>query len=101
MTLKRLPPVDGELAEAKGYYDAISADLGTRLYDEFVRALRLIERFPQGWHPLGGELLQCRLKTFPYAVIYAVVHDDIVVLAFANTHRRPGYWRERIGSALQ
>ena len=33
---------------------------------------------------------------FPYVVIYATLSDEIVVVAFANTHRRPGYWRERI-----
>ncbi len=96
MTLSRLAPVDEELTEAIRYYNAINDSLGTRLFDEFVVAIGLIERFPNGWHPLGGDLRQCKLKSFPYAVIYAVMDTDIVVVAFANTHRRPGYWRTRM-----
>ena len=49
MTLSRLAPVDEELTEAIRYYNAINDSLGTRLFDEFVVAIGLIERFPNGW----------------------------------------------------
>ena len=97
MTTRRLALVDEELTEAIVYYSAINPALSNRLIDEFVRAVGLIERFPAGWHPLGKHLRQCKLKSFPYAVIYAVLETEIVVVAFANTHRRPNYWRDRIG----
>ncbi len=96
MTTRRLVPVDGELTEAIAYNTAINPSLGSRLLEEFVQTLGLIERFPNGWHPLGTHLRQCKLKSFPYAVIYAVLETEIVVVAFANTHRRPSYWRNRI-----
>ena len=66
MSVKRLAPVDDELTEAIAYYAAIHTALGTRLVDEFTKVLGLIERFPSGWHPLGEELRQCKLKSFPY-----------------------------------
>jgi hypothetical protein len=34
-------------------------------------------------------------KRFPYAIVYRVSRDEIVVLAFPHLKQRPGYWRQR------
>lgn len=31
-----------------------------------------------------------------YLVVYAVLPDQLVVLAIAPTSKEPGYWRERL-----
>ena len=36
------------------------------------------------------------MKKFPYAVVYLELVDEIVVVAIAHSHRKPGYWRGRI-----
>jgi hypothetical protein len=36
------------------------------------------------------------VKRHPYLVVYAILPDQIVVLAVAHTSRKPGYWRERL-----
>jgi len=42
------------------------------------------------------EIRRCRVKRFPYAVIY-FVHDDVIyVLAVMHLSRHPDYWRERL-----
>ena len=96
MLIRRLPPVDVEALEAVRYYKAIDPKLATRLVDEFDAALRRISLFPRGWKPIGPKLRQCSLKVFPYVVIYAVTEDEIVIVALANTHRKPGYWKDRL-----
>jgi toxin ParE1/3/4 len=32
---------------------------------------------------------------FPYAVVYSEADEEIRVIAFAHTSRRPGYWKGR------
>ncbi len=63
---------------------------------EIDEVLRLIQVMPLGWKPLEDELRQRRLRVFPYVFIYALRADVIAVVAFANTHRRPPYWRDRL-----
>jgi toxin ParE2 len=96
MKVRRLPPVDIEATEAAQYYKAIDPKLSDRLSQELEASIARILRFPQGWKPLDSDLRQCVVKGFPYVVIYAVRNDEIIIVAFANTHRRPGYWRSRL-----
>jgi toxin ParE1/3/4 len=35
------------------------------------------------------------MRRFPFALIYAVVDDEVRILAVAHASRRPGYWSER------
>ena len=85
-----------EVSEALAYYKAIDVNLSKRMVREIDEALNRIQQFPDGWHPLAGGLRQLRLKSFPYVVIFKAQTDVIGIIAFANTHRRPGYWRDRI-----
>jgi hypothetical protein len=36
------------------------------------------------------------LRRFPYAVVVRAEASELVVIAFAHTSRRPGYWRDRL-----
>lgn len=42
------------------------------------------------------EIRRAKVRRHPYLVVYAVLPDQLVVLAIAHTGKRPGYWRERI-----
>lgn len=60
--------------------------LGDAYLLETLRALRLIEQFPQAWHPLTPQI-----RRFPYSVIYTQDGADILVLAVAHQNRKPSY----------
>jgi len=40
----------------------------------------------------------CRFltKIFPYAVLYTIERDYILIAAVMHCHREPGYWHHRI-----
>jgi plasmid stabilization system protein ParE len=96
--VRRLPAVDQEVIEAVDYYRAIDFQLGARLVQEFEDAVQRIVHFPEGWKEIGIGLRRCGLKKFPFVVIYRYRDDEIIIIAFANTHRRPDYWRDRVKS---
>jgi plasmid stabilization system protein ParE len=97
MNISLLPDAQDELDEAVRWYEAQVPGLGERFLTEAVHAFGLIRRFPLAWHPLSANTRRCRLKRFPYAVIYAAEGKDIIVIALAHLHRKPGYWAERVG----
>jgi plasmid stabilization system protein ParE len=88
------------LEAAFEWYEAARQGLGARFLDEFENGVRAIAATPHAWHPLGDGLRRFRLRRFPYGIIYLDRPEDteeIVIIAVAHLHRRPDYWRERVG----
>ena len=84
-----------ELADAIAYYDAQGRDLGDSFLDEFQAAANRIEELPGAWQPLSQNTRRCRLRRFPYGLIYRVRGDVALIIAVAHLHREPDYWRGR------
>ena len=84
-----------ELADAIAYYDAQGQGLGNSFLDEFLEAVSRIEELPEAWQQLSRNTRRCRLKRFPYGLIYRVRGDVALIIAVAHLHREPDYWRGR------
>jgi plasmid stabilization system protein ParE len=98
MNVRLLAPAQHELDEAIAWYAGQAPGLGDAFLIETLKALKLITQFPQAWHPLSPQTRRCRLNRFPYSVIYSQDGDDLLVIAIAHQHRKPGYWRDRLQS---
>ena len=95
MKIRLLAPAQTELDEAIAWYAQQAPGLGDAFLVETLKAFLLIEQFPDAWHPLGPNLRRCRINRFPYAVVYTVDGNDLLVVALAHQHRKPLYWRNR------
>lgn len=96
MNVRLLAPAQAELDEAIRWYAAQAPGLGDGFLVEVLRSFQLIQRLPAGWHPLTPDIRRCRLRRFPYSVIYTIEADEVLILAVAHQHRKPSYWRDRI-----
>ena len=96
MTVRFLEVAQRELDEAIAYYNSQVPGLGDAYLVESVATIERIRRFPEAWQPLGEQVRRCRLRRFPYGLIYTVDEGNILIVAVAHTHRRPGYWRDRL-----
>jgi hypothetical protein len=98
MKLVVLHEASEELSEAAVWYENERVGLGADLLAEAGRALNAIAATPTTWPLLPRSRLVRRflLARFPYAVYYAIDEDQVRVLAFGHTSRRPGYWRGRL-----
>ena len=95
MTIHLLEPAQAELDEAIAWYAEQAPGLGDAFLLETLKAIQLIAQFPQAWHPLTPHIRRCRLRRFPYSVVYTQDGNDLLVLAIAHQHRKPDYWRNR------
>jgi hypothetical protein len=93
-----LYPGEQELGEAVEYYEAQEVGLGFKLFEEVWAAIERIEQYPEAWQPISQRTRRCQTKRFPYGVIYQIreEEDQILIVAVAHLHRKPGYWRNRI-----
>ncbi len=85
-----------ELDDSIEYYNSESAGLGNEFLVEALHALDRINNFPQAWHPFTDITRRCQLRRFPYGIIYQTLDTEILVIAVANLHRNPDYWKDRI-----
>jgi toxin ParE2 len=95
MNVRLLAPAQTELDEAIIWYSEQAPGLGDGFLVEVLRSIQLIQRFPEGWHSLTPTIRRCRLRRFPYGVVYTVEAGEILILAIAHQHRKPGYWQAR------
>ena len=96
MTVRFLEVAQRELDEAIAHYHGQSPGLGDAFLLEIVAAIDRIRRFPRAWHALGDSTRRCRLRRFPYGLIYHEEAGEILIVAVAHSHRQPDYWRDRM-----
>ena len=96
MSVRLLESAQVELDDAIAWYASQAPGLGDAFLIETLKTLKLIEQYPKAWHPLTQQVRRCRLRRFPYSVIYAQEGSDLLVLAVAHQHRKPGYWGARL-----
>ena len=89
------PEADAEFAAQIEYYEDEQPGLGRRFYGEVIGCLDWIAANPT-LPRLRKDHRRLNLKVFPFYVAYVVEGDLVWVLAIAHSHRRPGYWRERL-----
>jgi hypothetical protein len=92
--------VPDDLVEALNWYDAKSPALGDRFRATVDAAFNAIEKSPEAF-PFAFADLQvrfCRLRRFPYLVLYRIEKSAIVVFGVRHGASDPEKWRRRVES---
>lgn len=95
MTYRFLPKAEIDLNHAVDYYEHCQAGLGTDFLIETHNAIDRILEYPESWTEISPNCRRCLTNRFPYEIIYSVEGDMILVLAVANQHRHPDFWKNR------
>jgi toxin ParE1/3/4 len=90
------PVADEELASAVSYYAEVEPELGVRFYFEIERLIQQICEDPKRFRAFDPPARRHFSQSFPYAVIYLLDPDEVVVIAVMHMKQRPGYWKTRI-----
>jgi hypothetical protein len=90
------PRAEAEFDEAVRYYEDCQTGLGLQFAEEVYAAIRRVHEYPGAWSALSENTRRCLVNRFPYGVVFQVKTDVLRIVAVANLHRRPNYWRERI-----
>ena len=94
--VRLLPAAQTELEAAAVWYAAEgSAAAALRWLLAFERAARLLAAFPLIGTPAPHAIRLLRIRRFPYALVYRVDADELLVVAVAHDRRAPGYWQAR------
>lgn len=89
------PEAEAELDQAADWYERQRPGLGLQFLAAVRHGLDQIVSHPLTWPTCTRRSRQYRLKRFPYAIVYQVTGEQVILLAIAHAKRRPGYWRKR------
>jgi plasmid stabilization system protein ParE len=89
------PEALDEYEDAARYYAACQEGLELRFIANLEHGLRGICEAPKRWRQFDGEVRRCLVRVFPYAVLYTIEADYILILAVMHCSREPGYWHHR------
>jgi len=92
------PEALDELQDAAYRYNLRQKGLGLRFVDTVEETIDRILEAPTRWRILEADVRRCLTRVFPYAVLYIVELDFILIIAIMHCHREPGYWRKRIST---
>lgn len=99
-TLRTHRLAEEELSDAASWYETRQPGLGVSFLDLVDN---ILDRSGSGLlpsSPVSGvkstkNARRVLLKRFPYSIVFYEREDEIVIIAFAHSSRRPGYWRSR------
>lgn len=90
------PDALAEYREAARYYADCQAGLEQRFITAVEYAIQQIIATPKQFRVLEDDIRRCLTRVFPYAVLYTIEPDYILIIAVMHCHRAPGYWRQRV-----
>ena len=96
MVVKFLETAQIELDESVEYYNREVSGLGMKFLEEVLRSLDVIVSYPDAWPRISERARRCKINRFPFGIIYQNRCNEILIVAIAHFHRKPGYWNESV-----
>ena len=91
------PEALDEYQDAGRYYAQRQPGLDLRFIISIEHAIASILEDPMRFRPFDEDVRRCLTRTFPYALLYTIESDVVLILAVAHCSREPGYWKQRTG----
>lgn len=93
------PEALAEYEDAARYYAGCQNGLELRFIAAVEHVIQQIIETPDRWPVLEEDIRRCLTRVFPYAALYSVETDHVLIIALMHSHREPGYWRKRIANS--
>jgi len=97
MTYEFHPEALEEYDAASHYYAGKEPGLDLRFIVCIENAIETILQDPLRWRRCDEDVRRCLTRVFPYAILYTIEDDRVLIVAVAHCSREPGYWKHRTG----
>jgi plasmid stabilization system protein ParE len=82
---------------ATHWYAQSGTALALRFVDAIEDAIWKVSEAPERWRILEEDVHRCLTRVFPYAILYTIEPEFVLIVAVMHCSREPGYWRHRLG----
>ena len=92
--------VGRDLAGGYAWYNGQRDGLGEEFLGEVNATFDAIERYPEIFARVHGEVRRAVISRFPYAAFYQIETNRVVVLTVLHTARDPKVWPQARGKSI-
>jgi toxin ParE1/3/4 len=85
-----------EFKDAAQYYADRQENLELRFIAAVEAVLNRIQQNPEWARIFEDDIRRSLTHVFPYAVLYSIEPDYLLIIAVMPCNREPGYWRHRV-----
>jgi plasmid stabilization system protein ParE len=85
-----------EMLDAARYYELQAPGLGDKFLDKVDSAVRDISEHPERWPVIRNNIRRRLIHRFPYALLYRIDPEEVIIQATMHLHRHPDYWIDRL-----
>ncbi|HEX7332195.1 MAG TPA: type II toxin-antitoxin system RelE/ParE family toxin [Pyrinomonadaceae bacterium] len=96
MKYKFHPDALEEYREAAIWYAKREQELAQQFIANVEDAIQSVVQGPTRWRIIDEDVRRYLTHLFPYAILYTIENNFILIVAVMHLSREPGYWRERI-----
>ena len=89
------PEAEAEARDARLWYAVRDPRSATQFMKALDSAIAWVAEHPNLWPPYLHGTRRVLTKRYPFAIIYRVLVDRVLIVAVAHQHRRPDYWHVR------
>lgn len=89
------PEALDEYTQAVQYYMQLQTETAQAFINVVEDVIFRIRESPMHWPILDGDVRRGLTQKFPYAILYSLEQDYILILAVMHCRRKPGYWKQR------
>ena len=98
MRIEFHPEALAEFKDAAQYYVGCQENMELRFIAAVESVLDRIQQNPQWGRIFEDDIRRSLTHIFPYAVLYSIEADYLLIIAVMHCHREPDYWRHRVKS---
>ena len=80
------------MIDAMFYYEHQAEGLGSDFIDRIGEAVSPIEKNPEAYPKISNDVRRCLVRQFPFALLYKVGSNELLILAVMHLKRKPSYW---------
>lgn len=95
-TFRFLPQARAELLDEIRYYGSAQEGLGVRFESAIADVVRRAVANPDRGAPRSKNTRRMLVKGFPFSIIYRANDSEVLIVAIADSRRKPTYWAGRI-----
>ncbi|MDD2715172.1 MAG: type II toxin-antitoxin system RelE/ParE family toxin [Candidatus Wallbacteria bacterium] len=94
MKVHFLSCAEQEFAEAVVHFNEQRAGLGYEFAVELGNTIDRIVSFPDAWPLFSRHTRRCLTNKFPYAILYQIKEDQLLIIAVMHMKRAPRVWED-------
>lgn len=100
ITIEIREEAQGEIRAAFAWYEEKGPGLGHQFLISVDAVLERIRRHARSFPAIEGGMRKALVRRFPYALIFTLEGDRVVVLAVYHGQRRPRGWSDRVSEPV-